>query len=290
MVIEHVTKKAGDSGVRLPLDNPQVMEALRHGRIEDAYEILRKEGISVKDFEDFAKAQHTKYLGEVVQREPVYEMDAAVPPPNPDDFPQHDQSNTLDSEDQGYFAGISKAMVSKAQGELPSDVEAKIRTDLESWDVFNRELNNRIFDIQLTMELKAKEAELQKDLDRIKSLVASGAVDPVFYILALTKYNVMRDGLVFAQVGRRIMRINDEMNQVTASLKGLDPNDPRYFAVTQEAQIKTREGATNIQIQTMNMQQVAQSVQGHVSFGDTASKEIFKFRAEMIRKLNVGGS
>ncbi len=296
MAIESIAKKISDSEVKLPMDNPVVADALRRGDIQGLHKLLTDYGLSIGDFEQFAASQHSKYINQVVQAEPLYEGYAMSPPPQMESFPQFDMSSSLSQDDKKMAAEmiVGKAMsaagkaatkgaVGKA-GIKPDMTEIQGHVDDAMEDVDN--VNNIIMEAQFAQDLQNKSAELENQLQKILAMARSGQIeDPSIIILALAKVQVEKYGLVFTQLGKKVLNVNEQMNGAYETLKS-DPSLKQQYTMKP----KIQEGTQTLARLTNEMNQVAQHIQSVISFSKSSVDAIKSSKDEIIRKLTASGS
>jgi hypothetical protein len=218
MAIDPVSKKIGDSGIKLPLDNPGLLEALQKSSAAEVHKLLANMGLTAVDFEEFAADQHNKYINAVVQPDPLYEGYAAIPPPDLNNFFMQDMRNAFDPADtQAATTLIEGAIKSKSQSGMKlgkmQGGKASLETEVQDAqnslsdfnDFWNREIEPRIFEMQLTQQLQNKTAELEREYERILAMARSGQIDdPSVLIIAMTKITVERQGFTAVHLGRRL--------------------------------------------------------------------------------------
>ena len=285
MAIDPINKKVGDSDVKLPLDNPAIAEALRRGNIHDVHKLLTDYGLTIADFEQFAANQYAKYMTSVVQPEPLYEGEATAPPPDYEAFPVQDMSNAMTEDDTKYANEVlGKAMgIGKAEGggsAAPGMADMQRHYD-EAVTFVNDILEPRAIEAQLNMELNQMDAKIQRELrEAIASIKASGG-DASLLILALVKANVQRNGLIFTQLGQRVMKLNDQMNEAYEQLKG-NPTIQQMYGAQQDL----KSGTQGLQFLINDMNQVTQHVQSTLTFGKSSVDTVNASKLEIIRKIS----
>lgn len=301
MAIEAISKRISEGEIKLPMDNPVVIDALRRGDIQGLHKLLSDYGITIGDFEQFAASQHNKYINQVVQAEPLYEGHAGVPPPQIENFPQFDMSSTLSQEDKKMAAemfvgkamsaapsgGAGKAAIGKA-AQAKSSATPDMSNMQGHYDGAMDELdnlNNIIMEAQFTQELQNKSAELEDQLQKILAMARSGQIeDPSIIILALAKVQVEKNGLVFTQLGKKVMNTNDQMNKAYDMLKN-DSSMKNQYAAKQKIQT----GTQGLQFLINDMNQVAQHIQSVIGFSKSSIDAMKAAKDEIIRKLTASG-
>lgn len=139
---------------------------------------------------------------------------------------------------------------------------------------------DKVFEIQLQQELKAKNAELETELKSIMSKVRSGQIDAVWILVALAKVNSSRNGLLFTQFGRKLWRLNDEANNVLKELYSSGgTNSPAALQVVAQRQ---KEIGFQQQFLISDMQKLTQHIETSLSFAKGSIDEIFKTRLHII--------
>lgn len=309
MAITPIIKRAGEGDVKLPLDNPAVLDALQRGNIQDVHKILADYGLTVEDFEQFAANQHSKYLSNIVQADPLYEGESSIPPPELAEFPGFDMSSSFSEADSqlaadmilngmeakyssGKVAAIGKAAVSgkasaqgKSSGVSKEDIEAHINDANSLWTDI---LEPKLVEAQFAQQLQAKSAELENELQKILAMVRSGQIDdPAIVILALTKVNVEKNGLIFTQLGQKVQRYNEQSNKIIETLKnsGTSATDT---ATVMAAQQDLKAVGLNTQFLINDMNSVTQYITTAMNFGKSSLDAFHSTKMEIIRKIAVG--
>jgi hypothetical protein len=294
MPIEAISKKISEGELKLPLDNPVVADVLRRGDIQGLHKLLTDYGLSIGDFEQFAANQHSKYVNQIVQAEPLYEGYAVTPPPQIEAFPQFDMSNTLSDKDKEIAAGMifGKAAVggkAAAKGAVGSKASKPDLSEMQGHyddamdDLDN--LNNIIMEAQFAQELQNKSAELEDQLQKILAMAKSGQIeDPAIIILALAKVQVEKYGLIFTQTGKKVLNVNEQMNGAYEMLKN-DPSMKQQYTAKQNIQT----GTQTLSRLTNDMNQVAQHIQSVITFSKSSIDAMKSAKDEIIRKLSASG-
>ena len=251
-----------DSQIRPTLEQPELIDALRHGNI---YEILRTPGVNRRDIEEYLANQSRVFQNQIVQDYQIYSEAGGVPPPELQaHFPVHSREMTMTGEDRQFFKqDMERFKAMKATttgGGGGQDVAGIADKSLKEWDGFFSELQMKVIDQQTMRELKSKTAELNREVQRIISMVMSGQIDPEYVLIAAAKSNMLQNGTFFSWKGKRIMQLNQEMEKATKELVKMDPADRGFFAEQQTAMQKTREGSTQMQLEMMDIQKFAQNI------------------------------
>lgn len=267
MAVEGVTpQQLREAQVRPSLDQAEVVEALRHGNI---YEVLRTPGINRRDIEEYLAGQFRLFQNQIAQDYQVYSVEASLPPPElATHFAAQEVSAGVSAQDHQLYerdmAALAKAALlpgeAGAGGEPSADITTIAAKTLSDWGDFFSELQTKIIDTQMFRELAAKTAELNKEVQRIIALVMSGQVDPEYVLIAAAKSNMMQNGTLFTWKGKRVMKLNEELNRYSKDLFKMNPNDQGYFKELQMAQSKTRSGSTQMQMEMMDLQKFSTNV------------------------------
>lgn len=261
MPVEGVTPQhLRESQVRPSLDQAEVVEALRHGNI---YEVLRTPGINRRDIEEYLAGQFRLFQNQIAQDYQVYSEEASLPPPElATHFAAQEVSASVSAQDHQLYkqdmASLAKAQ--EVPGEAQTDITTIASKTLSDWNDFFSEIQTKIIDTQMFRELAAKTAELNKEVQRIIALVMSGQVDPEYVLIAAAKSNMMQNGTLFTWKGKRVMKLNEELNRYSKDLFKMNPNDQGYFKELQMAQSKTRSGSTQMQMEMMDLQKFSTNV------------------------------
>ena len=297
MAISPIGKKVGEGEVKLPMDNPAVVEALKHGTIQDVHKLLSDYGISgitAADFEQFAAAQHGKYVSSIIQPDPLYEGEAAIPPPEYEKFAEFDMTCSL-SQDDGKAAtemfvkaasssgsGGKAASSGKGAGKGLSQEELdrmNAHAD-EASNFWSEELEPKIIEAQMASQLQSKHAELMRELERILAMTD----DPAVIIVALTKVNVEKNGLIFTQLGTKLMRYNEQSNKVIEMLKA----NPSDVGATMDGKQKLSTINLDMQKVQMDMKGIADQISTALTAANTMLGQLNNTKMEIIRKIAVG--
>lgn len=288
MVVEGVGPQSSrDPQVRAGLDQPEVVEALRHGNI---YEILRTPGVNRKDIEEYLAGQWKLFQNQILQSYEVYSPEGSLPSPELQaHFPPHNMGSSLSQEDRQLFHKEMKMMAKadivgggntkpgKAQ-EAPADIGSIANQTVEDWNKFFGDLQMKMIDNKMFSDLQAKTNELNKEVQRIIGLVMSGQVDPEYVLIAAAKSNMLQNGTFFTWKGKRVMHLNEEMNKYSKDLIKMNPNDAGYAKETQIAQSKTRSGSTQMQMEMMDLQKFAQNVSTTLEWVSNAIRTFAQMR------------
>lgn len=292
-----------EAPVEPKLKDPEIIEQLRHGNI---YEILRSH-INAEDFNKFISYRGRLFENSILQNYSVYADSASVPPPDFEShFAPHDVAMTMTSDDRKFFkdemASLqnfepqvreggkvrfqAKAMtLSPPGGGSPSgppgpgqDVASIAGEALGQWQDFFTSLQWKMIDAQMVEQMQSKASELNSEIQRIVSMVMSGQADPEYVLIAAAKSNMAQNGILFSREGKRIMFLNQQMDQISKQLYKMDPNDQGYFKELQMAQSQTRGMSTQMQLEMMDLQKFSQNIATTLDFANNAIRTFAQMR------------
>lgn len=310
MVVESIhTQIPRETPVRPTLEQSELVEQLRHRNI---YDILRTPGINRRDIEDYLAGQWKLFQNQIRQDYEVCAGEATCPAPHLVDFANHDVSMELTSQDQQFFrqeqrqlqnyqpvvdgakgvAFRAKAMTQDFGGAPGStapgpgqEVAAIAEEALQDWERFFSELQEKMLDAQMFQQLQATTEEENRRIQRIFALVMSGHAEAEFLLIAATKLNMAQNGILFSWKGKKIMRLNEQMNTFAKELFKMDPNDQGYFKELQMSQAQTRSGSTQMQMEMMDIQKYAQNVTAAIEFASSGSRTIAQSRQTITQAI-----
>lgn len=275
MVIESVGPQIHrEQPVRPTLDQPEIVEALKHGNI---YEILKAPGVNRNDIEEYLSGQWRLFQNRIVQNYEVYKGPALVPPPEINDMPVHSREMHFSGEERRFFQQDMEVLREHYKAEVLPGPKPKVRyratesgaaedvisigqKALDEHNEFMSELAVKMIDNQMMQELQSKSAELNREVSRIISLVQQGVVDPEYVLIAAAKSNMLQNGTLFTWKGKRVAHLNDQMNKVADELLAKDVNDIGFLKDQQKAAAQTRSGQQQMQLEMMDLQKFAQNV------------------------------
>lgn len=277
-----------ETPARPTLEQPEVVEALRHGNI---YDILRAPGINRRDIEDYLAGQWRLFQNQIRQDYEVYAADGTIPVPDlQTDFAPHDVSMELTQHDRQFlsqeqkwmknyqYKAGAKAMTFEGPTGPGQDVVAIAEDALKDWGNFYSELQEKVMEGQMFQQMQAKGEELNREIQRIISLVMSGQADPEYVLIAAAKSNMAQNGILFSWKGKKIMRLNEQMNTFAKELFKMDPNDQGYFKELQMSQAQTRSASTQLQMEMMDIQKYAQNITTTIEFASNAVRTFAQMR------------
>lgn len=293
MAIDPISKKVTGEEIKLPLDNPAIIAALQKGDIKDVHKLLSDYNVTAADLEQFAASRFYELKESVYKADPYYTVEASAPPPDIELFPSQDLSNAMSFEDSKTAnillaqsisgkKAISKGkamVVGKAQDGAKPDL-VSMQRHADEWDQYwNSVFEPKIIEAQFTQELQAKSDELERELRKIMATVT----DPETMICALTRVSVEKNGLIFAQLGKKMWNLNEQSNKVIEWLKG--SKNPNLDNLT--AKQKLSEFGQQTTFIMNDMKSVADSVQTSLNTGKSFLDTLDKTKLEIIRKLSA---
>ncbi len=287
-----------DSQIRPTLEQPELIDALRHGNI---YEILRTPGINRRDLEEYLANQSRIFQNQIVQDYQIYSEEGMIPTPEiGSHFAVHAKEMTLSAQDhqsfkqdmqalQNFPLEVStdgaakprvkfKGMKADVAGGSGQDVAGMAEKDLNRWNDYFSDLSMKVIDAQAMQQLQSKTAELNREVQRMVSLVMSGQIDPEYVLIAAAKSNMLQNGTFFSWKGRRIMQLNEEMEKVNKELIKMDPSDRGFLSEQTIAAQKTRAGSTQMQLEMMDIQKFAQNIATTLDWVNNAIRQMAQMR------------
>ena len=276
-----------DTTIQPKLDNPEIIEKLRHGNI---YEVLRST-LNAEDINKFINYQGRRFENSILQNYQVYANPGDVPAPVLDQhFAPHNVEMSMNSDDRHFFRQdmamlrTAKAMENEPQG--PGQAVSSIAEGaLEDWNNFFTDLQSKMIDAQMVQQMKAKGEELNKETQRIISLVMSGQIEPEYVLIAAAKSNSAQNGILFSWKGKKIMHLNQMMDAASKELYMMDPNDQGYMKELQMAQSQTRGQSTQMSLEMMDLQKFAQNVGTTIEFANNAVRTFGQMRQTTTQNL-----
>lgn len=295
MPIDQVGRKIGESDVKLPVDNPAISEALKKATPQDIRKILEAHGIPGVNIDEFFAVQGHKFQM-LCDPPQICALEGAVAPPPPSAFYEHRPSAVMSPEDLQIASDmIIKSVEGKGKSMTKGFVKGQTATAADYQESKNRQteartslddLNDVILNSQFTRELQTKNDDLMREYNKIVTLLREGKIDPVFGWVALATVNVGRNGTIFAQLGRKMMDLNEKSAKVTDMLK----NSPNFEKDVLAAQQQLKEYNQTTTFITNDMQSVSTNVTTNINSLDSFVKQWFSHVAELNRKFNPPGS
>lgn len=320
MAVESIhTQIPRERPVRPTLEHPEIVEQLRHGNI---YDVLRTPGINRRDIEDYLAGQHRLFQNQIRQDYEVYAAQGSLPPPDlKADFADHNLSMAMSTGDHDFFRQETarlqnlEAVVNIRDPNLrdrtsrvqlrggrgmhlgtpheeapgPGEVERSIAEDaLNDWEEFFTDLQWKAIDGQVMQQMQAKGEELNRETQRIISLVMSGQADPEYVLIAAAKSNMAQNGILFSWKGKRLMHLNEQMNKFAKELYQMDPNDQGFIRESQMVQARTRESSTQMQLEMMDIHKYANNITTTIEFANNAVRTFGQMSQQLRQKIDPG--
>lgn len=299
--------------IRPLLDNTQVQEALDRGDINEVMRSLPA-GVTKDEVLDYLKSQHRLYQEQILQEYEIKAAEGTVPPPTVGDFNDYNpQYQMAPGDDEALFAGFGgKAVMTGKFGEdgadpgpggdpsaspppvdpmvddvkkFGGDILALAKEHLKDYEGFADMVGDKIFELQLNLEMASKNNELKKFARRLVALVKSGQADPIAVILGLAKIKVERNGLHFVHLGRRMYRANMKSRMATDLVK--EGSATGNLGIMEEGRQLQRGLGTDMTMLTSTMQKVVQDIQGTIGFAKGAIEEIRQGQRQLISKISL---
>lgn len=314
MAVEGIhTQISRETPLRPTLEQPELVEQLRHGNI---YDILKTPGVNRRDIEEYLASQWKLFQNQIRQDYQVYESEGTIPAPDlHTDFANHNVTLEMTSQDRQFLSQEQRQLqnyqpiVDGAKGVqlraramhagLPHEVSAPpgpgqeiaaiAEGALQEWENFFGELQNKVMDAQMFQQMAAKGEELNREIQRIISLVMSGQADPEYVLIAAAKSNMAQNGVLFSWKGKKIMRLNEQMNSFAKELFQMDPNDQGYFRELQMSQAQTRSASTQMQMEMMDIQKYAQNITTTIEFASNAVRTFAQMRQTPTQAIAARG-
>ncbi|MDO8526335.1 MAG: hypothetical protein Q7T03_01450 [Deltaproteobacteria bacterium] len=255
-----------ESQIRPTLQQPEVVDALRHGNI---YDVLRTPGIHRRDIEDYLSGQWRVFQNQIVQEYQVYATEGTARPPDlQNDFAIHSKEMFLGGDDRKFFHQEMAGAKGMEVGEGAKGVESGDGRDVagigekavKDWQEFYNELESKVIDTQMFQEMKSKSDNLDKETQRIIALVMSGQIDPEYVLIAAAKSSMLQNGTLFSWKGKKIMKLNAEMDRSSKDILQKNPNDKGYMADLEASRSKARSGQTQMQLDMMDITKFSQNI------------------------------
>lgn len=290
-------------------EKQQIIEQLRHGNIHEIF--ARQTKFKISDFTDFFSTQWRNFKSQIIQDSEIMAGEAGYHPPDISDFPVHHQGTSMSSDEGDLFsqamgdfltsgtgagAGAGKFKAQSVGGEgaipvggamAPDELVSMAQGSLGEWDQFLDDTWGTIFDAQLSQEMMRKMGEIKAEVQRIITLAKQGKIGVEFVLIALAKVNATKNGVLMSGLGKKIYKINQDMNDISAELHSMSPADPEYFGTLQMSQSETREGSFQMNLLMQDMQKVMQDVASTMEFAHSSISEINRARREIITHMSA---
>lgn len=306
-------------GIETRLD-PFLLDSLKTGDINKILAALPA-GVTKDDVLDFLKNQWLRYKSHI-QDEQFYVPFASAEECTKDKIAPPDPKFAMSSEDRSAMsymfakydasksAGVAtaSAITSKsaasggksssskyAEGDAaPRTLQDKIDEDEAAFNSTLDAFEERIFDINLQREYQAQEGEIKKMISELVAKLRAGSIDAEDVLLMIGKVFQMKNGLIGAQVGKRIMRKEEEMTKINASIRSIGDGVGGTDAFQTSAQLQTASTDTqrvgrDISSLTMSYQKVISNIEGVTTFVKSGLDEIKRGKAEIVRKFTASG-
>lgn len=291
----------GPREARIPVDRPELADALKHGNI---FEIFRNlpANVTLEDIKRYLQGEGERFAYEVLQEQQAYSSEADYAPPSPSMFPEHEAQAAVTSEEGeaitvGVAKGLGKAIsvqaksagLTKDSPDTPlseAELEQLAGGTLAEFEQLLDEATGSIIDAQMFAQYQSRMEELKEELDRIIMLAKSGQIGVEFIMVALAKVNATQNGTLFTWKGKQAYHTLDRLNKITDEVVRAGPND---FATMQQAQSETRGFNQQLQFITSDMQALMQNVSGTMDQVQSFNQAYANFKQEVIRKFSAQG-
>ncbi len=289
-------------------EKQRVIEALRHGNIHEVF--AKETKFKIGDFTDFFSNQWRNFKSQIIQDAEIMAGEASYHAPDVSDFPIHHQGTTITPDEGDLFsqsmgdflasgtgagAGAGKWKASSVEGGgapeqgamTPDELLAVTEGTLGEWDQFLDDTWGTIFDAQLSQDMMRKMGEIKAEVQRIITLAKQGKIGVEFVLIALAKVNATKNGVLMSGLGKKMYKINDDMNNIAGELHSMSPSDPRYFGTLQTSQSETRDGSFQLNLLMQDMQKVMQDVASTMEFVHSSIGELNRTRREIITHMSA---
>ena len=167
-------------------------------------------------------------------------------------------------------------------------IDTMITDTLNELDTLMEDINQTMLDNQVLTETQDRSAEIKRDIQRLIALAKSGNIDVSYVVIALAKFNMSKNGAIIANLGKKVLQLNDQMNRVNDSLeKGGSTLDT---ATLQIAQGKTRDLSFQQQWVMSGFQKVVQDVTTSLQQANDLIENINRTKRTLIAAINPGRS
>lgn len=311
-----------EQDAQVQAEKDQIIEQLRHGNIHEVFASQTK--FKISDFTDFFSTQWRNFQSQIVQDSEIKAGEASFHPPSMDDFPVHHKGAAISPEEGELFgkamtnflatgsgggsgagsgggkfkASTLDASASSTDADAASSSSAPSAEPLTSdelgaigegvvreWDLFLEDTWGTIFDAQLSQEMQRKMGEVKAETQRIIALAKEGKIGVEFVLVALAKVNQTKNGVLMSGLGKKMYKINDDMNRMSQDLYSMSATDPGYYANLQLTQSKTRDGSFQLNLLTQDMQKVMQDTASTIESVHSMIGEINRTRREIITQI-----
>ena len=180
----------------------------------------------------------------------------------PDDDPPIDPENPEDKD-------IVNPGDEETKNRVDAEIEGLVDQTMYEYEALMRDISTDILDQQMLGDVELKTKEIEDEIKRLVSLARSGKIGIEFILVALAKYNMTKNGVKMAWLGKKAYWINDQMSQITEQIYG--SGSPMAFSdmsrmETAKSDIKELQfgltGITNsIQMITQDMEKNSSAIQ-----------------------------
>lgn len=283
------------------LTDPMLLQRLNR---ENLWEVLGsiRDGILLHDVDAYFKFRKEQ-LAELVQNYQTMSVEAEPPTPDIRNMSIEMRSeHALTTADQAELANMmselnvgqarlaavpaatgGRQMSGKAaqDGSVPPGPTADAQILLDELKDWWTEYENKIFTLQMRGDLELKNSELSNELRQMVELVRSGKADAVFLLIAIARVNLSRNGFLFTQFGKRLMKMNEQATAITNDLLAGSTQSTDYYAQLQITSQKQKEIGTQQQFLVQDMQKLTQEIERILSFAKTGIDDIFKTKLQI---------
>ena len=314
MAVEGV-RRGLEGDIRPRLDHPDVLDALRKGNINDVLKALPS-GITKADIEEYLKHQWLMLDQALLQNVQIKADEGTIPPVTMEGMSSMSADHAFTAEDRallqqglgmvkaasvgatpvggndvGTGLGSGKASQEWAAtgGVGAGNLTGLVEEHLTEFNNFMIDIQNKIFETQITQELEAKKSELQKELQRIIALMRAGQLDPEYVLIALARVQISERGLLFTQNGRRMMHASDEQKRIAQEISAY-ATDVSKLGQMEVGRQEMGEKTMQMQQTTSLMQKLTQDVESIFAFAKGASESIINTKREITRHIGASAT
>ncbi|GEM_PF-4478324 len=298
MAVDQIRR--GMSGdIRTQLDHPEIAQALQQGDIAEIMRALPS-GVTRADIEEYLKHRFLLLDQALFQNTQIKADAASIPPPDwKRDLPPVNAAHRLDDADGRLLFSMLKH--GRAAKNLDPEVDPNVQAqqDVEKmgnetlqmvgdhaqqYDDFANYIQDQVFTTQLRLQMESKRSELREEFQKIVAAMRAGQIQPEFVLLALAKVQSSEQGVLFSQLGQRVMHVSQEQSDVAKSISAVDASNAGAFEM-KKLQIGQMSNDMN-QMMSM-MQRTAQGIDSILSTAKSQIEEYNRTKGELIRRIAV---
>lgn len=289
MVVDSVNSRIQrEPHLKTDLEHSEVVEALKHGNI---YEVLKAPGVNRRDIEDYLAQQHKSFQNEIIQDYEIYAAAGSVPEPTSDHVMPINAQMQFSKEERDMmhheFKALADVLDREGTTEPAKDVSGITEKALREWESFFSDMSLKVIDNQMMAEIQSKSGEINREIQKLVAMAVSGQIEPEYILIAVAKSNMMQNGALFTNKGKKIAAINEQMNAIANELYKIDSNDQGYMKELQMSQAVTRDKGQSLQTEMMDVQKLTQNISSTLEWINNAIRMFRDMRQTPTR--NIGG-